>query len=67
MGASSAANESGRMPSDPSDNSTERLPWASASRSAGRSAVTPPKSTAAESSNQSMPLVTFQATLPAGR
>ena len=38
----------------------------SSSSRAGRSAVTPPKSIAAESSNQSIPLVTFQATLPAG-
>ena len=52
---------------EPSDNSTERLPFASASSKAGRSAVTPPKSIAADSSNQSIPLVTFQATLPAGR
>ena len=67
IGSSCAVKESGRMPSEPSESSTERLPRASASSSAGSSAVTPPKSMAAESSNQSMPLVTFQATLPAGR
>jgi hypothetical protein len=55
------------MPSEPSESSIERSPRASASSSAGISADTPPKSTVPDSSNQSMPLVTFQATLPAGR
>ena len=55
------------MPIDPSDSSTDRVPEASASSKAGSSARTPPKSTSADSSNQSIPLVTFQATLPAGR